>query len=154
MDELDFRILDLLNNNARKSYRQMAKELRVSMSTISNRIKNMESKGIIKGYIPVLDPQKIGYDLLVMIGVRISKGRLIDVQNKISTHEGVFGVFDITGDWDSIVMARFTNRDELNTFIKWVVSLEHIERTYTQIVLNVVKDEAVVRLPQNQSKTP
>lgn len=154
MDNLDIGILNLLNINARKSYRQMAKELRVSMSTISNRIKNMESKGVIKGYIPVLDPHKIGYDLLVMIGVRISKGRLIDVQNRISTHEGVFGVYDITGEWDSIVVARFTNRDELNTFIKWVVSLEHIERTYTQIVLNVVKDEAMVHPPRNQSKTP
>jgi DNA-binding Lrp family transcriptional regulator len=147
MDKLDMKIVRLLNKNARSSFRQMAKELKVSMSTISNRIKSMENEGVIKGYIPVLDPQKVGYDLLVMIGVRISKGRLIDVQNQISRHEGVFAVYDITGEWDSIVIARFKNREELSSFIKWVLGVEYVERTNTQIVLNVVKDEIRVRIP-------
>ena len=102
MDELDRKILNSLNMNARKSFRKIAKELGISMITVSNRIKNMEDREVIKGYIPVLDPQKVGYDLLVMIGVRISRGKLIDVQNHISAHPGVFGVYDITGEWDSI----------------------------------------------------
>ncbi len=146
MDELDKKILKLLNTNARKSYRQMAKELKVSMSTVSNRVKGMENEGVIKGYIPVLDPQKVGYDLLVMIGVRISRGKLLEVQNKISKHAGVFGVYDITGEWDSMVFVRFRNREELNTFIKWTLNLEYIERTYTQVVLNVVKEEVRVNV--------
>lgn len=146
MDELDKKILNLLNKNARKSYRQMAKELKVSMSTVSNRVKNLENEGVIKGYIPVLDPQKVGYDLLVMVGVRISRGKLLEVQNKISEHTGVFGVYDITGEWDSIVFVRFRNREELNTFIKWTLNLEYIERTYTQVVLNVVKEEVRVKV--------
>ena len=147
MDELDWKILNKLNENARKSYRQIAKELNVSMSTISNRVKIMENDGLILGYVPVIDQQRIGFDLMAMIGVRISKGKLMDVQTEISTHPAVTGVFDITGEWDSIVVARFRNRTELNTFIKWVVGLHHIERTYTQIVLNVVKDETSGRLP-------
>ena len=147
MDELDRKILMRLNENARKSYRQMAKELHVSMSTVSNRVKAMEKEGVIKGYVPVLDAHKVGFDLMAMVGVRISRGKLIDVQNKISTYSNVTGVYDITGEWDSIVIARFRNRTELNTFIKWVVSLEHIERTYTQIVLNVVKDEMTITMP-------
>ncbi len=146
MDELDKKILNLLNTNARKSYRQMAKELKISMSTVSNRVKGMENEGVIKGYIPVLDPQKVGYDLLVVIGVRISRGKLLEVQNKISKHTGVFGVYDITGEWDSMVFVRFRNREELNTFIKWTLNLEYIERTYTQVVLNVVKEEVRVNV--------
>jgi DNA-binding Lrp family transcriptional regulator len=147
MDKLDMKILKLLNENSRSSYRQMAKELKVSMSTISNRIKGMENEGVINGYIPVLDPQKVGYDLLVLIGVRISKGKLIEVQNRISRHEGVSGVYDITGEWDSVVIARFKNREELSSFIKWVLGIEYVERTNTQIVLNVVKDEIRMRIP-------
>lgn len=142
MDELDVKIINSLNENARQSFRQIAKKLGVSMSTVSNRVRKLEEEGIIKGYIPVLDSQKVGLDLLVIIGVRISKGKLIDVQNQISTYPGVFGVYDITGDWDSTVIVRFRNRRELNNFIKWVLSIEHVERTYTQIVLNVVKEEA------------
>jgi DNA-binding Lrp family transcriptional regulator len=147
MDVLDINILRLMNENARKSFRQIAKELKVSMSTISNRVKAMEGEGVIKGYIPVLDPHKLGLDILVMIGVRISKGKMIDVQNEISTHKSVLGVYDITGEWDSIVIARFVNREELDAFLKWVLGIEHVERTYTQLVLNVVKEEARVRIP-------
>jgi DNA-binding Lrp family transcriptional regulator len=147
MDDLDIRILRVLNENARMSFRQMAKELKVSMSTVSNRVRRLEEEGIIKGYAPVLDPHKMGLDLQVIVGVRISKGKLIDVQNQIATYPAVFGVYDITGDWDSIVITRFRNRRELNTFIKWVLSLDHVERTYTQMVLNIVKEEARVSPP-------
>ncbi len=141
---MDVKILNLLNKNARMSFRKMAKELKISMSTVSNRIKNMENEAVINGYIPVLDPQKVGYGLLVMLGVRISRGKLLEVQNKISKYAGVFGVYDITGEWDSIVLVRFRDRGELNTFIKWTLNIEYVERTYTQVVLNVVKEEVRV----------
>jgi DNA-binding Lrp family transcriptional regulator len=73
MDELDVKILHLMNANARKSFRQMARELKVSMSTISNRVRAMEADGVIKGYIPILDPHKLGLDILVMIGSRTGR---------------------------------------------------------------------------------
>ena len=147
MDTLDLNIIELLNQNARMSFRNIARELDVSMSTISNRVKRMEDEGIILGYAPIVDSQKLGYDILVIIGVRISKGRLIDVQGRISKHERVVSVYDITGEWDSMIMARFKNRAELNRFIKDVLSMEFIDRTYTHMVLNVVKEENLVMPP-------
>ena len=147
MDSLDLKILDILNENARKSYRQIAKELGVSMSTVSNRVKQMEEDKVIIGYAPILDSDKLGYELQVIIGVRISRGKLIEVQNQISKHDRVVSVFDITGEWDSLIMARFRNRYELNRFIKDMLSIDYIDRTYTMTVLNVVKEENRVLLP-------
>ena len=147
MDELDLQIIYLMNENARMSYRQIAKKLGVSMSTISNRVKSLEDQGIIIGYAPILDSQKLGYDILVIIGVRISRGKLIDVQNKISKFERVISVYDITGEWDSLVVARFKTRKELNAFLKQLLNIEYIDRTYTQMVLNVVKEENRVLIP-------
>ncbi len=145
MDDLDLKIIASMNENARKSFRQMAKELGVSMSTVANRVRKMEEDEIIKGYAPVLDPQKFGFDLLAVIGMRISRGKMISVQDKISKNSNVVNVYDITGEWDSMIIARFHNRRELNKFIKWISGMEYVERTYTQIVLNIVKEEA--RLP-------
>lgn len=141
MDELDIDIIRCMNENARKSFRDMARELKVSLSTISNRVHRMEDEGIILGYAPVLDPQKLGYELSAVIGIRISKGKLLDVQKKIAADPSVYGVYDVTGDWDSIATARFRGRAELDEFIKGLVSMQHIERTYTQVVLNTVKEE-------------
>jgi DNA-binding Lrp family transcriptional regulator len=74
MDELDIDIIRCLNENARKSFRDIAKELDVSLSTISNRVHRMEEEGVLMGYVPLVNPHKLDYDLSVVIGLRISKG--------------------------------------------------------------------------------
>ena len=152
MDALDFKIIELLNENARKSFRQIAKELGVSMSTVSNRVKALEQEGVIIGYAPIIDSQMLGYDILVIIGVRISRGKLIEVQNKIAQHDRVISVYDMTGEWDSLVTARFKTRTEVNNFVKNVMTSPYIERTNTQMVLNVVKEENRVLIPGNRNR--
>lgn len=141
LDELDARILRSMNKNARKSFRDIARELGISLSTVSHRVKRLEETGVVKGYVPVLDAQRMGFDLVVIIGVRIAHGNLMDVQQRIAKDPRVFGVYDVTGDWDSMVLARFHDRDELNEFIKDFLGMEHVERTATQLVLNTVKEE-------------
>jgi DNA-binding Lrp family transcriptional regulator len=50
-------------------------------------------------------------------------------------------VYDITGGWDSLIIAHFKDRKDLNGFIKGVLSMDNVEKTNTQLVLNIVKDE-------------
>jgi DNA-binding Lrp family transcriptional regulator len=128
IDKLDLKIINTLNKNARESFREISRKLNVSLTTIANRIKKLEAEGL-------------GYDLLVIIGIRISHGKLMEVEKRISKNPHVYEIYDTTGDWDSIIIARFKSREELNTFIKRVLAVEHVERTMTYLVLNVVKDE-------------
>ena len=141
MDELDYKILEKLNENARKSYRDIAKTLKISLTTVSNRIKRMEQDKVIERYIPLINQEKIGYDLTAVINMKISHGKLIEVQEKISKDNHVSAVYDITGEWDSLIIAHFKDRRDLNRFIKSVLSQENVEKTNTQIVLNIVKNE-------------
>lgn len=141
IDDLDVRLLHLLNHDARQSFRAIAKTLGVSISTISNRVRRLEDSGVITGYVPVVDPKRLGYDVISVIGVKISRGKLLEVQRKIAKDERVFGVYDVTGEWDSVIMVRFKNTRELDSFIKKLVAMENVERTYTQVVLNIVKEE-------------
>ena len=138
---MDYKILEKLNENARKSYREIARELNVSLTTVSNRIKKMEDEKVIERYIPLINQEKIGYDLTAVINVKISHGKLIEVQEKISKDKHVSGVYDITGDWDSLIIAHFKDRRDLNGFIKGVLAMDNVEKTNTQIVLNIVKNE-------------
>lgn len=141
LDELDIDILRSMNENARKSFRDIAKELHVSLTTVSNRVKAMEENGVIKGYMPIVDPEKLGYDIMVVIGIKVIHGRIIETERDLSKDPEVFAVFDSTGEWDAIIMARFKTRSELNLFVKKVLDHENVDRTYTQVVLNVTKDE-------------
>ena len=141
LDELDIDILRSLNDNARKSLRDIAKELHISLTTVSNRVKKMEKDGVIQGYMPMVDPAKLGYDIMVVIGVEVIHGRIVETERDLAKDPAVFALFDSTGEWDAIIMARFKNRTELNTFVKKVLDHENVERTNTQVVLNVTKDE-------------
>jgi len=141
LDKIDAMILRELNTDARQSYRKLAKALGVSISTVSNRVKRLEAERVIAGYVPVIDPKAIGYDGAAIVGVKISRGKLLEVQRRIGKDERVFGVYDVTGEWDSVIMIRFRTTRELDGFIKKLVAMENVERTYTQVVLNIVKDE-------------
>ena len=144
IDELDVRILHEMNEDARRSFRAIAKTLSVSISTVSTRVRRLEESGVITGYVPVIDPKRVGYDVISVIGVKISRGKLLEVQRKIARDERVFGVYDVTGEWDSVIMVRFKSTRELDAFIKKLVVMENVERTYTQVVLNIVKEEKKV----------
>jgi DNA-binding Lrp family transcriptional regulator len=144
MDKLDYNIINSLNSDARKSFRTIAKDLKVSLSTISNRVKRLEENGIIEKYIPVINREKIGYELTAVINIKLTHGKLIEAQEKISKDKHVSSVYDITGDWDSLIIAHFKDRRDLNSFIKKILSMNYVERSNTQMVLNIVKDEKIV----------
>lgn len=141
IDELDRKIVWALNANARKSFREIAKEVGTSTTAVINAVKKMETAGAIKGYIPVVDPEHFGISLIAVVAVRISKGKLLETQKKISQDTHVTAVYDITGDWDSFVIAYFRDREDLNRFIKKLLGFPFVDRTVTHIVLNVVKEE-------------
>jgi DNA-binding Lrp family transcriptional regulator len=141
MDDIDTKILEQLNENARKSYREIARKLDVSLTTVANRIKKMEGDHIIERYIPLINQEKVGYDLTAVINVKISHGKLLEIQQRISKDVHVSDVYDITGEWDSLIIAHFKDRRDLNSFIKGVLSIDNVEKTNTQIVLNIVKNE-------------
>ena len=123
LDEIDKKIIKVLEDDARTSLRKISELVKVSLGTVSNRVKKMEKNGVIKGYSVILDPDQIGWELNVVIGLRIQKGRLIEIQEKIAKDSRVHGVYDVTGDFDSMVIARAKNRKDLDDLSKNVLSI-------------------------------
>ncbi len=140
IDETDVKIINSVLRNSRKSYRQIAKELNLSIATVINRLTKLEKNGIIKNYSARLDYEKVGYDITAIIEIAVSKGRLPEVEEKLAKHSFVLGVYDITGESDAMIIARFKTRKELSSFVKSLAT-ENIQRTNTHFVLNVVKED-------------
>ena len=147
LDDIDRKIITVLGKDARTSLRKISELVDVSLGTVSNRVKKMEKKGIIEGYSVILNPEHIGWELNVVIGLRIQKGRLIEIQEKIATDSRVYGVYDVTGDFDSMILARAKNRKDLDDLSKNVLSIDGVERSITHLVLNTVK-EKTASLPE------
>lgn len=144
IDDTDRKIIHVLQKDGRASLRKISEEVGVALGTVSNRVNRMEHSGIITGYSVSLDPEKVGWSLNVVIGLRIEKGRLIEIQEKISRDYRVCGVYDVTGDYDSMIIARAKDREDLDDLIKNVMSVDGIERSLTQLVLNTVKETTTV----------
>ncbi|MCD6248251.1 MAG: Lrp/AsnC family transcriptional regulator [Hadesarchaea archaeon] len=141
IDEIDIEIIRMLEKDGRMSFRDIAKKLKISEGTVYNRVKRMREKGIIKGFSARTDPMKLGKDLVAVIGLRVLGGHLVEVEKDIAKYDQVRAVYDVTGDYDAILIARFSTRAELNRFIKEVLSHEFVDRTATYVVLNVVKED-------------
>ena len=140
LDDTDRAIIKCLESDARMSLRSVAGEVGVSLGTVSNRLRRLENSGVVTGYTVQLDAEKVGWGLTVVVGLRIEKGRLLELQRKIAEDHRVLGVYDVTGDFDSMVVARAVDRGDLDDLSKTVLSLEGITRSVTHFVLNTVKE--------------
>ena len=146
IDKIDLQIINLLQEDYRLSFNKIAKELGISVGTAYNRIKNLEERGILKGYTAIVDPVKVGYTLTAIILIQAEGKHLLDVENEVAKMSNVISVYDITGDFDIAVVARFKDRFGLNAFIKNLLTMPYVKRTVTNVVLNVVKEDFRIKI--------
>ena len=142
INELDIEILKKLSKDARFSLRQLAKDLgNKSPVTIKNHIEKLENMGIITDYGVNIDYEKLGFDIIALIEITVSKGKMLEVEKKIAKNPHVFAVYDITGTYDALILARFKSREELSEMIKNDIHASpFVESSNTHIVLNVIKE--------------
>jgi len=140
IDDLDLNILRELKRDARKSYREIAEKLNVAEGTIYNRVNKLQETGVIKGFISDIDFSKLGYDLITVIGITVEGGHLPELEKKIAEKPNVSALYDVTGDYDALIVAKFKDRCSLNKFIKEILAMPDVKRTYTMVVLNVMKE--------------
>jgi DNA-binding Lrp family transcriptional regulator len=101
----------------------------------------MEKAGVIKGYSAQVSSEELGYEITTVTEVIVSKGKQIEVEREIAKLPHVCAVYDVTGEEDSFIIAKFKNREELSNFAKEVLALPHVERTNTHVVLNTMMED-------------
>src|SRR3989338_1794960 len=146
VDPEDLRIVDVLLADARMSFRQIAARLGLSTATVAHRLRTLEREGVFHGARAQIDFEKLGYVFSVLIQIKVTQGKLFEVERRVSENPHVFAVYAHTGGTDATVIARFRDRSILDRFLKYLQALPHVERTETQLILNVIK-ENIRRLP-------
>jgi len=141
IDDKDIQILMHLLTDARQSARQLAHRLGVSTVTMISRINKLQESKIIKGFSARLDHELLGYEITAIIEIKTTQGKMLEIENKIAKQDNVIAVYDITGDADTIVIAKFKDRKSLSVFVKKLSAIPNIENTVTHIVLNTIKED-------------
>lgn len=146
IDDVDISIIKEVVADGRQSFREIAEKLDVSEGTVYNRISKLRENGVIRGFMADIDYSKLGYDLTAVIGIKAKGGELQKIEKTIAAVGNVSAVYDVTGEYDAMVVAKFKDRAELNNFVKDLTSMESVDRTYTMMVLNVVTEKHHIKL--------
>ncbi|MBI2078566.1 MAG: Lrp/AsnC family transcriptional regulator [Euryarchaeota archaeon] len=154
VDAEDRKLLEALSRDARLSHRSLAQKTGLALATVNRRVRRLEEKGVIKGYRAIVDAEAVGWTMTAIIGLRLEKGHIRQVQKAIAKDPRIFGVYDVTGEWDGVVLARVRDRADLDDLAKSTLSAPHINRTNTMVVLATVAEEAVVRVPADPAGRP
>ena len=136
LDEIDHQILDLLIDNTRTAFTDIAKKLLISAGTVHVRVKKMEDAGIIKGSSLTLDYKKLGYTFIAYIGIFLEKTHQTKfVLQKLESIPFVTVAHITTGKFNIFCKVRAKSTDHAKEIIFLIDDVEGVSRTETMISL-------------------
>lgn len=141
MDKTDISILQELKEDGRASYSDIAEKLGIATSTVTGRVQKLKKKGIIEGFRPSIDYEKLGFELSAMIEIKAESERIPSLAEELKQNERVMSFFEVTGQTDMILVTRFKDREEINSFLKEIQAIKGIESTETHVILTEPKLE-------------
>ncbi len=145
-EPIDIEILRALQEDARSSYRDIARKLKISVGTVHSRVSRLEEAKVIRGFSVDINYSKLGYGITALILLQAKGKHLRDVESKLSKFPNVCVVYDITGDFDIGLVAKFETTLLMDRFIKEVLAMDFVERAVTSIVLNSLKESFIIKL--------
>jgi len=110
MDKIDKQILNILQNNYRISFKDLGKKVNMAASSVHNRVQKMLEEGIIRKEDTIIDPMKVGFEVIAIVGLSVDPVKMNEISKQIATYDEVQLVTTTTGDHD--IIARVIANDE------------------------------------------
>ena len=142
LDEIDYRILSILQEDCRISLSRLASKARISIPTARQRIKKLIEQGVIRRFTVVLDPSHLagGYD--TFIGISAPPSSIQELAERLKNEEEVLGVYRTVGEYDLLLRLSLTSYAELDNFISNKLSKHgEVHAIKTNVVIGILKDE-------------
>lgn len=143
LDSVDKKILACLKKNSRMNSSAIGTQVNMSVSAVIERIKKLESSGIIRQYTVVLDPEKMGMDVLAFIEVSTDHATKKSAANAmddfVETHPQVVECHVVTGSSDFLLKVNTDSTKSLEKLLVEMKSVEGVSTTRTSIVMSTVK---------------
>ncbi len=142
MNEIDAKILNILQQNSRLSNAEIARQIKMAPSAVLERIRRLEKRKIIKNYTVQINPVDVGRGLLAFIQVK-ANGPVVDqkIAREISEIREVQEVHIVAGEDSYLVKVRVENPEALTQLLRTkFATIKSIRTTNTTIVLETIKE--------------
>lgn len=145
IDDIDRQILNILQQNARTSNAEIARQVGMAPSAILERIRRMEVKGVIQGYEVRINPEALGLNLLAFVSVSSTDGGATEAAEALAAIPEVQEVHHIAGEDCYLVKVRVPDAKTLGRLLrKWVASIGSIKSTRSTVVLESLHETSLL----------
>jgi Lrp/AsnC family transcriptional regulator for asnA, asnC and gidA len=152
LDEINLKIIDILERDASKPFVEIAKELEISDATVHMRVRRLVAAGIIRRFTIATDSRLLGYDHLAFMGINIKEGSADEVNSILSKFDEVLEIHEMHGRFDLILKIRARSLEEMRDIVvNKVRKLPQIKDVELMAVLKTVKEEQSVSLKKDIS---
>jgi Lrp/AsnC family leucine-responsive transcriptional regulator len=146
MDNVDLRIVDLLQQNGRATQLELAKAVGLSQPAVAERIRKLEERGVITGYVARVDAAALGVDITAFVGVGIEHPKFFEgFAKKVKGLDEILECHRVAGDDSYLLKIKTRNTRTLDRLLVEVLrTTPGVTRTHTTIVLASIKEESHV----------
>ena len=146
LDDTDKTILNRLQEDARISFKEIAKEVGTSEATIFVRVKKLQKSGVIKGFRAIVNPQSVGRQVAAFALVKAEPKSYPKMLAQLASIDEICEIHDVTGAYYSILKMRTSTSEQLPQILDRIGQIEGVAGTETVIVLRTIKEETSIRL--------
>jgi Lrp/AsnC family leucine-responsive transcriptional regulator len=152
LDAIDLKILAELQESGRESASNIAENIKVSVPTITERMRKLQESGVIVGFQAILNPSDLGLDVSAIITVISGSSQYYkEVTIEAKKTSEVVQYFSTTGNGSHTLLVTTKNSNTLEELLRKIQSWPGVTRTETQIILSSYKDGIILPLSDNES---
>ncbi len=151
LDQMDIQILRILQDNGRITNTKLAELVGISPPSMLERVRKLETSGVIDKYVALINGRKIGYGLMAIIIVSLSLHQvssLKKVVEELAALEEVQECYQLTGDVDFLLKVAVKDMDSYTDFVNNKLSgIPGIQNIKTSFVMDIIKSSTSFNLP-------
>lgn len=150
LDPTDKRLLGLLQDNSKKTTKELSNELNLSVTAVYERIRKLERAGVISKYIALVEPSRIDKGFVAFCQIKLvqhTKSNVTEFESQVSKLSEVLECFHVSGEYDYILKVMVKDMQAYREFmLNKLTALEHIGSTQSTFVISPVKNTTALPL--------
>jgi len=139
MDAVDRKIVALLRDDARRSFKDIGVHVHLSAPAVKRRVDRLEEQGVIRGYTAVIDPSAFGWRTEAFVDL-MCDGRMpaAAIKHAVENEPGVVSAHTVAGEASAMLHVMAEDTTALERTLERIRSVEGVDRTVTEVVLSTL----------------
>ncbi len=150
MDTLDKKILKLLQKDAKQTNKELSNRLNLSVTAVYERIKKLERKGVIKGYVALLNREQVDKKFVAFCHIKLDQHvheHVIEFEKEVTKLNEVVACYHISGDYDYLLKVYLKDMESFREFmVNKLTTISHIGSTHSTFMISEVKHSIAIPL--------